>query len=511
MNRLCRFFFNQVQIRLNSSVAVSPIAFSVSKTETRRNFVENQCYSGHDFKFDTMNDAIYIIDKYGKIIYLNPKACSMIGYTREEITNLHFSVVDKELKDSDVLSLWWKLSIRQEGIKFTSQHCTKKDELIPVEVNSSRYQLNTDTVVFCIVRDQRKLTKLTQHLVQEERKFRTLVENSPDLIIRFDKDFSCIYCNSLGLKVMQSSFFKAGNWKLTDIVSYNSVGANFFSSVSMALATGEKNESEIKFTMNGNIRLLHIHCVPESRINHQIDSVLIVGRDITRMREAEKELREAHKQIQQLAHEQEKRSESLRKNIARDIHDELGQYLSTLRNGLSLISMQAQSPALVDRQVLKMTELVDTTLKVLRDISTRLRPNPLNMGLIPTLEWLRDDFIKNNSCACILIIPKESSFRISDTITTTVFRVVQESLTNVIRHAEATRVYIIMEKNSKNLIVKVRDNGRGFKSTRNRPNSFGILGMKERLTMLEGRLDIKSEVDKGTTIELTIPLNDRED
>jgi len=511
MNRLCRFFFNQAQIRLNSSVAVSPIAFSVSKSETKRNLVENQRYSGHDFKFDTMNDAIYIIDKNGKIVYLNPKACSMIGYTREEITCSHFSIIDKELNDSDVLSLWWKLSLRQEGIKFTSQHCTKKNELIPVEVNSTSYQFNSDIFVFCVVRDVRKITRVTQHLIQEERKFRTLVENSPDLIIRFDKDFSCTYSNYLGTKVMQSSFFHTENWNLTDIFSYNSVGADFFSFVSMVLASGKNIESEIEFTLDGNVRLLHIHCVPESRISHKIDSVLIVGRDITRLRETEKELRETHKQIQKLAHEQEKRSESLRKNIARDIHDELGQYLSTLRNGLSLISMQAQSPALVDRQVLKMTELVDTTLKVLRDISTRLRPNPLNMGLIPTLEWLRDDFIKNNSCACILIVPKELSSRISDTVTTTVFRVVQESLTNVIRHAEATRVYIIMEKNNTNLIVKVRDNGRGFKSTRNRPNSFGILGMKERLTMIEGKLDIKSEVNKGTTIELTIPLNDGEE
>lgn len=117
-------------------------------------------------------------------------------------------------------------------------------------------------------------------------------------------------------------------------------------------------------------------------------------------------MRAAHQQLRQLSSIQHTRTEEERKHIAVEIHDELGQHLTSLRAGLSLIGMQAASPQQVTQQVDYLMTLVDSTIQVVRDVSTRLRPNMLNLGLIPALEWLRDEFVKTSGCSCMLIVPK---------------------------------------------------------------------------------------------------------
>lgn len=120
-------------------------------------------------------------------------------------------------------------------------------------------------------------------------------------------------------------------------------------------------------------------------------SVLAVGRDITAIRKTEEELR-------QLTHNLERAREAEKKQLARDIHDELGQHLTALRTGLSLLAMRKDQSA--DEQQAEIGQLMgrlDSTIQVVRDVSTRLRPNVLNLGLIPALEWLRDQFIKKTT------------------------------------------------------------------------------------------------------------------
>ncbi len=122
--------------------------------------------------------------------------------------------------------------------------------------------------------------------------------------------------------------------------------------------------------------------VPEFDLHGELESVLTVGRDITAIRLAEEELREAHQQLRLLARNQEAQREAERKHLAHEIHDELGQHLTSLRVGLSLIRMQSpEAGDAVHQQVDNLMQLVDGTIQVVRDVSTRLRPNMLNLGL----------------------------------------------------------------------------------------------------------------------------------
>ncbi len=460
-----------------------------------------------DFALDKVNDAIYLVGKDAKLAYINNKACEMLGYKYQELLSLTYADIESELKDPDVAALWWKLSMRPEGIRFTSQHKTHDGELIPVEVSSSTYEHLGQTLVLNVVRDVREIKKRTERYLQQEQQFRSLVENSPDLIARFDTQMHCQYANPPVLKLIGCSEEQARGWRLTDSIPFDEVGMRLFRLVSSTLASGEKSESELEARFGERAMVLHVRCVPEYNLLGEVVSILAVGRDISRLREVENEVRAAHQQMRLLASNQQQRTEDERKHIAREIHDELGQHLTSLRAGLSVIGMQADNPVRVNQQVDYLMTLIDSTIQVVRDVSTRLRPNMLNMGLVPALEWLRDEFVKNSRCACMLIVPEGKPVALSDQAVTAVFRVVQESLTNISRHARASKVSIIVQASRESIVIQIRDNGRGFKMQSVRRDAFGLLGIKERVDMLNGVASIVSQPGEGTLLEITLPLS----
>ncbi|WP_338562031.1 PAS domain S-box protein [Erwinia sp. E_sp_B01_3] len=460
-----------------------------------------------DFALDKVNDAIYLVGKDARLAYINNKACEMLGYKYQQLIRLSYADIDGELLDPDVTALWWKLSMRPEGIRFTSQHRMHNGEMIPVEVSSSTYEHQGQTLVLNVVRDVRELKQRTERYLQQEQQFRSLVENSPDLIARFDIQMRCQYANPLVLELIGCSEEQAQGWCLTDTIPFDDVGMRLFRLVSNTLASGEKSEAELEARFGDRTMVLHVRCVPEYDLRGEVVSILAVGRDITRLREVENEVRAAHQQMRLLASNQQQQTEDERKHIAREIHDELGQHLTSLRAGLSVMGMQAKSPARVTQQVDYLMTLIDSTIQVVRDVSTRLRPNMLNMGLVPALEWLRDEFVKHSRCACMLIVPEGKPIALSDQAVTAVFRVVQESLTNVSRHANASKVSIIVQTSRESVVIQIRDNGQGFKIQSVRQDAFGLLGIKERVDMLNGFASITSQPGEGTLLEITLPLS----
>ncbi|WP_312043821.1 PAS domain S-box protein [Erwinia sp.] len=472
--------------------------------------VSKEPYNGRailpDFALDRVNDAIYLVRQDARLAYINNKACEMLGYNYQALIRLSYADIEGELQDADVAALWWKLSLRPEGIRFTSQHRMHNGEIIPVEVNSSAWEHEGEMLVLCVVRDVRELKQRTERYLQQEQQFRSLVENSPDLIARFDTHLRCLYANPRVLDLIGCSEEKARGWRLTDSIPFDEPGMQLFRLVSNTLASGEKSESELEARFGERAMVLHVRCVPEYDLKGEVVTILAVGRDITRLREVENEVRAAHHQLRLLASNQQERTELERKHMAREIHDELGQHLTSLRAGLSVIGMQNKNPARVSSQVDYLMTLIDSTIQVVRDVSTRLRPNMLNMGLVPALEWLRDEFVKNGGCSCMLIVPEGKPVALSDQVVTTVFRIVQESLTNISRHARASKVSIIVQTTRETMVIQVRDNGRGFQMHSVRHDAFGLLGIKERVDMLNGQVTVTSRPGEGTQLELTLPL-----
>ena len=202
----------------------------------------------------------------------------------------------------------------------------------------------------------------------------------------------------------------------------------------------------------------------------------------------------------------EEAREEERKHIARELHDELGQHLSALRLELSYARMRwgTDNPELREK-VESMQQSIDGVIGVVRDLVARLRPTVLDLGIASALEWLAGEFQTASRVKCELQLdPQIGDF--SPWQTSNVFRLVQESLTNVGRHAHARNVQVSLQRQSGSYVLSVRDDGRGFDPSEVGIKSLGIEGMRERAQMLGGQLDLRTGPGQGTNIVLTFPI-----
>jgi signal transduction histidine kinase len=223
---------------------------------------------------------------------------------------------------------------------------------------------------------------------------------------------------------------------------------------------------------------------------------------------AERKLRESHQQLRELAASLQTIREEERTSIAREIHDELGQQLLRLRMDLSWLSGRIEdlSPPL-HAKVLDMKHFIEGTVATVRRVTTRLRPPVLDdLGLAEAMRWQVAEFEKNTG------IEVASSFNVGDTalapkVATHLFRILQEALTNIGRHAEATHVDVTLEQSATDLRLEIRDNGQGKKvGAGGTAGSHGLVGIRERALMLGGQVEITSYPGAGFAINVTIPL-----
>ncbi len=210
-------------------------------------------------------------------------------------------------------------------------------------------------------------------------------------------------------------------------------------------------------------------------------------------------------ELRELIDHQERIREDERKRIAREIHDELGQYLLALRIELSLLKDESNDVRTQrEERVDKILTHVDATVKSVRTIINNLRPAVLDLGLVPSLEWLARDFERQNGIRCEFHTT-DDNLLLDDETSTVLFRVLQETLTNVMRHARATQVEISLSAEGGRLVLQVVDNGVGMPGVRNRRvKSFGLAGIRERISMLKGAFSIESS-SKGTVLTFFIP------
>lgn len=222
------------------------------------------------------------------------------------------------------------------------------------------------------------------------------------------------------------------------------------------------------------------------------------------------ELRQSKALLRQLASHQELIKEEERKRIAREIHDELGQNLLALRIDVSMLHSRTGTmhPKLNEKAAYALDQ-IDATIKSVRGIINDLRPPVLDLGLQAAIEWQIQEFRRRSGINCSIAVRDEDFDRsLDDKSATALFRILQESLTNVIRHAQATHVQVELNRDSSWLYMNVADNGIGMQhGSRRKTDTFGLAGIKERVNMLGGDLKIVSADGTGTTLAISIPLN----
>lgn len=235
-------------------------------------------------------------------------------------------------------------------------------------------------------------------------------------------------------------------------------------------------------------------------------AVCLMASDLTETKRAEQELRASSEQFRNLAAHLLSVREEERAKLSREVHDELGQSLTAMKMDLAWL---ARRLPLRNGQMLKRIrstrQLADSIIQSIVRISTELRPAVLDLGLAAAVEWQVREFQARSGIQCkVRLLSREA---VASNASTAMFRIFQETLTNIARHAKATRAEVVLQEQPGRLVLLIRDNGRGFdQADPSLSKSLGLLGMRERAAILGGQVNISSVAGKGTTVTAWIPL-----
>jgi len=240
---------------------------------------------------------------------------------------------------------------------------------------------------------------------------------------------------------------------------------------------------------------------------HRIYTIIL--RDITERKQVQEQLEQSYSQLRELSAALQTIREEERKHIARELHDDLGQLLATLRVDLALLQQQHSNDVAARKLQAGMDELLMSAITSLRRIASNLRPRALDEGgLYFALESLRQEFVARYGIACTLDANEEDLI-LDDAYSTAIFRIAQEALTNITRHAEARKVLLSLYRTDGLLQITIHDDGRGIaEKDMDKASSFGLIGMRERVWALHGDIAIVS--DGGTRIMIRLPLPPQE-
>jgi two-component system, NarL family, sensor histidine kinase UhpB len=237
-----------------------------------------------------------------------------------------------------------------------------------------------------------------------------------------------------------------------------------------------------------------------------------IAADITGRKEAEDALRRSHAQLRALSERRETVREEERTRVAREIHDELGQVLTTLKLDLAwLADRPPAGPRALRARLRTLSRRIDGALRAVRTIATALRPAPLDhLGLVAAIEWQARQFQALAGVRVLLDLSLHDP-DLDPGLSTAVFRIFQEALTNVARHANASHVAVRLAGEDGSLRLDVADDGRGIReSERDALGSLGLLGMRERARSFSGELDVRPRPEGGTAVTLRLPIRLRE-
>lgn len=233
----------------------------------------------------------------------------------------------------------------------------------------------------------------------------------------------------------------------------------------------------------------------------------VILRDITVRKQAEDALRQSQRELRELSARVLEAREEEKTRIARELHDELGQLLTALKMDLGWLRERVAADAELDARAAEMGRLLDQTVSSTRRISADLRPLMLDdLGLADAATWLVDDFAKRSGVACRVDMAEDLP-EVSKAVATAVYRAIQESLTNIARHAGAKSAWVVLAVEDGAMHVEVEDDGRGIApEDLAKARSLGLKGMRERIAFLGGSLDIARAPRGGTRLRLLVPL-----
>ena len=273
-------------------------------------------------------------------------------------------------------------------------------------------------------------------------------------------------------------------------------------------ATLEKVVDEIDIrSADGDVRHISVASVVMGRSGEQAGACRTALVDITKHQQSEEQLRQSRQLLRELSAHHDSVREDERKRIAREVHDELGQKLTALQLEASMLAVNfGKGNPVLSEKIRSLLKLIDSTMEVVRTIASDLRPAVLDLGLVAAIEWQLQDFEQRSGIRCQLLLG-DSEVVLDDKRATAIFRILQEALTNIARHANASKVTVTLKTEGGLVLLRVRDNGMGIaEQSLKQAKKFGIPGIRERVLMLGGEVSIKGKPGGGTELFTSIPV-----
>ncbi|MFT3846831.1 MAG: PAS domain S-box protein [Lacibacter sp.] len=349
--------------------------------------------------------------------------------------------------------------------------------------------------------------KVEEALYASEENYRTLVEQATDGIFIADPSGKFLVVNTAGCRLSQYSLEELQRLTIFDLTLPEELLEKPFDFEVIKSPDGGRSERKLR-KKDGTVIDIEINAKLLSN-----GKFLAFVREITLRKKAEKDLQDSYAAIRTLSSHLQNIREEERAYIAREIHDELGQQLTVLKLDLSWLQRKISNVTeeAVTLRIDEMLKLLNETVNSVRRISSSLRPSLLDdIGLVAAVEWQLQEFEKRTGVNTYFV-SNETSYEMPSVTATGLFRIIQESLTNITRHARATEVNISLFINDQVISLNISDNGIGFDPENNINNkTFGVLGMQERTLAMGGVFKIRSVKGKGTTVEVEVPVEKKQ-
>jgi PAS domain S-box-containing protein len=474
------------------------------------------------------SDGIAVIDPRGRYLDVNSRMCDMLGYSREEFFQL--TITDVVAPGEMSTASPSRLPELLEGKTVINERLMRRKDgsTFPMEISA---KMLPDGRLCGIHRDitERKqveeVLKATMLKAKEEKaRSEAIISAIGDEMVIIDAGFKILFQNKCAIDNIGDHTGEICHkaFENKDAVCEGCPVASSFADGQVH--RGERVAESVLGTM-----YLDITASPLTDTSGKVIAVIEMVKDITERKRAEEALRRSHDELDILVKERtaeltmlneqlrdlfayiQNMREKERTIIAREIHDELGQALTALKIDLSWLKrrLPAEKKPLAEK-ILSMSELIEATIEAVKRISMELRPGILDhLGLPAAIEWQAGEFQKRTGIRCDIFYEHED-IELDRERSTTIFRVFQETLTNVARHAKAKKVTVTLEEEAADVVLRVEDNGKGISEIHlSDPKSLGLIGMRERVYFWGGKLDIRGTRNKGTEVTVRIPKQTR--
>ena len=460
-----------------------------------------------EIRFRRVTEAAFegiAVTERGRLIDVTKKLAKLFGYQRNELIGKSISgLIEPNIRDETVVKILSGYSLPYESI------CMRKDQsTFPVEVCGKNYSSRGRDLCVTAIRDISK-RKLAEKVLQEsEEKYKTLTENSlTGIFIHQDGKFVFVndkFANMHGYRPEELL-------QKEHLLLVHPDERKILKDIAIKRLEGKPvpHQYEVRrITKDGKT----IWCEMMVTLIQYKGKAAIMGNviDTTERKLVENAIKKSEEQLRNLTTYLQRVGEIERTNIAREIHDELGQTLTVLKMDLSWLRKRLPDDQIsVRERTDTMSQLINRTIQTVKKISTALRPGLLDdLGLAAAIEWQAEEFQQRTGIRCNIIIePKDITF--DKDRNTAIFRILQETLTNIARHAEASAVRVSLKQRDGQIELKVRDNGKGITEEQiSNPKSFGLIGIRERVKIFGGNNMMKGIANKGTVMTVKIPLQD---